>query len=261
LWFCAGAVEVGPPTGPAPSKKGPENLVYPGTLWRKKGVLGQGAAAGLWYDAGMPLVRLEVPDTLPPVPPEAARFIADARGRVDAFIESRLADPVPAFVPSDYTLVYGALRYVADAHLAAGRHFCEWGSGAGVIACLAAMVGFEACGIEFESDLVDVANRLAQDHGLSVEFASGNLVPHGGQKIAEEVDEFEWLAVGGADAYEKLGLEIDDFDVIFAFPWPGEERVLERIFDRFAADGAILVTFNDTEGIRLFRRRSERSRR
>ncbi len=206
----------------------------------------------------MPLVRLKLPDTLPPVPPEVPQFIADARLRIDAFVESRLATPIPAFVPSDFALVYGALRYVADEHLTAGRRFCEWGSGAGVIACLAAMVGFEACGIEFEADLVDLSNRLAADYHLNVDFACGNLVPHGGQKIAEEVDEFQWLAVGGADPYERLGLDIDDFDVVFAFPWPGEERVLSRLFDRFASDGALLMTYNDVEGIRLLRRRSTR---
>lgn len=203
----------------------------------------------------MPLVRLKLPDPLPPVPPEVAGFIADARSRIDAFVESRLATPLPAFVPSDYDLVYGALRYVADEHLAAGPRFCEWGSGAGVIACLAAMTGFEACGIEFEPDLVDLAVQLADHHHLKVAFSCGNLVPHGGQRIAEEVGEFEWLAVGGPDPYESLGLEIDDFDVIFAFPWPGERRVLERLFDRFAAAGALLMTYNETEGISLFRRR------
>jgi|WetSurMetagenome_2_1015567.scaffolds.fasta_scaffold08265_2 hypothetical protein len=201
----------------------------------------------------MPLVELKLPDILPPVPPEAARFIADAQLRIDAFIESRLATPIPAFVPSDYALVYQVLRHVADVHLAAGPRFCEWGSGAGVIACMAAMVGFEACGIEFEADLVDLSIRLARHHQLKVDFCCGNLVPYGGQEIAEEVDEFEWLAVGGPDPYELLGLEIDDFDVVFAFPWPGEEHVITRLFDRFASGGALLMTYDDTEGVRLFR--------
>jgi hypothetical protein len=215
----------------------------------------------MWYDGAMSLVRLKMPAALPPVPPEVASFIADARSRIDAFVESRLEKPIPAFVPSDYALVYGALRYVTDEHLAAGPRFCEWGSGAGVIACLAAMLGLEACGIEFEADLVDLSNRLARDHHLKVEFCRGNLVPYGGQRIAEGVDEFEWLAVGGPDPYEQLGLEIDDFDVFFAFPWPGEVRVMERLFDRFASDGALLMTFNDVEGIRLYRRRSTRPQR
>ena len=55
-----------------------------------------------------------------------------------------------------------------------------------------------------------------------------------------------------------MDLEIDDFDTIFAYPWPGEQRVIERLFDRFASDGALLMTYNGTDGVRLFRRRPAR---
>ncbi len=210
----------------------------------------------------MPLVRLKLPGALPPAPPAAAALIADARARIDSFIQSHLDRPIHAFVPSDFTLVYGALRHVADQCLATGPLLCEWGSGAGAVACLAAMVGFDARGIEFEAELVQLARQLAAAHRVNVEFCQGNLVPHGGQKIAEALEDFEWLAVGGADPYEQMELEIDDFDVIFAYPWPGEQRVIERLFERFAADGALLMTYNGEEGIRLFRKRSaKRSRR
>ena len=204
----------------------------------------------------MPLVQLSLPNALPSAPPEVTRFIVDAQSRVDSFIESHLEEPVHSFVPSDFPLVYGALRHVAEENLAAGPLFCEWGSGAGVVTCLAAMVGFDACGIEFEADLVDVSTRLARQYQLKADFYRGNLVPHGGQKIAEEVSEFEWLAVGGPDPYDQMELEIDDFDLVFAYPWPGEERVIKRLFDRFASDGALLMTYDGTEGVRLFRRRS-----
>jgi len=206
----------------------------------------------------MPLVRLSLPNALPPVPPGVARFIVDAQSRIDSFIESHLTEPIHSFVPSDFSFVYGALRYVADKHLAAGPLFCEWGSGAGVVTCLAAMVGFDACGIEFETDLVELSIRLARHYHLRAGFCRGNFVPRGGQKIAEEVSEFEWLAIGGPDPYDQMDLEIDDFDMIFAYPWPGEERVIERLFDRFASDGALLMTYNGAEGVRLFRRRPAR---
>ena len=213
------------------------------------------------YDRTMPLVRLHLPDALPPAPPGVARFIVDAQSRIGSFIESHLTEPIHSFVPSDFPLVYGALCHVADEHLAPGPLFCEWGSGAGVVTCLAAMVGFDACGIEFEVDLVELSIRLARHYHLRAGFCHGNFVPHGGQKIAEEVGEFEWLAVGGPDPYDQMELEIDDFDVVFAYPWPGEERVIERLFERFASDGALLITYNGIEGVRLFRRRTARAAR
>ncbi|HET6426803.1 MAG TPA: hypothetical protein VFJ30_00225 [Phycisphaerae bacterium] len=204
----------------------------------------------------MPLVRVNLPDALPPVPPEVASFIADAQSRIESFVEAHRDKPIPSFVPSEFPLVYAALRCVAEGHLAAGPVFCEWGSGAGVVACLAAMVGFDAHGIEFEGELADLSVQLARDHGIEVDFRRGNIVPYEGQEIAAEVEEFQWLAVGGPDPYDRMGLEIDDFDVIFAFPWPGEQRVIERLFDRFAADGALLMTYDAVEGVRLVRRRS-----
>ena len=209
----------------------------------------------------MALVRVRLPDALPPAPPEVVAFIADAQARIDAFINSHVDAPVNSFVPSDFSLAYGALRHVADRSLATGTRFCEWGSGAGVVTCLAAMAGFSACGIEFEPELIELSARLASDHGVNVEFYHGNLVPTSGQQLAEQVEEFEWLAVGGPDAYSEMGLDVDDFDVVFAYPWPGEHRVIERIFDRFSADGALLMTYDGVEGVRLHRRRSTRAAR
>ncbi len=207
----------------------------------------------------MTLVQLNLPDALPPASPEVARFIVEGQLRIDSFVESRLAEPIHSFVPSDFSLVYGALRHVADGHLAGGPLFCEWGSGAGVVTCLAAMAGFDACGIEFEPDLVELSEQLARDYNLKANFCRGNFVPHGGQKIAEQVSEFEWLAVGGPDPYGQMDLEIDDFDMVFAYPWPGEERVIERLFGRFASNGALLLTYNGVEGTRLFRKQAARA--
>ena len=44
-------------------------------------------------------------------------------------------------------------------------------------------------------------------------------------------DDVAWLTTTGPDGYDELELEPDDFDVVFAYPWPGEEQV---IFDLFA---------------------------
>ncbi len=208
----------------------------------------------------MPLIPLTLPESLPPVPPEAQRLIDDALARIDAFVEAHLNEPIPSFVPSDFAMVCSALAAVARERLAPGRLFCEWGSGAGVVTCLAAMLGFDACGIEFEVELVDLAESLARDHHVRAAFCYGNFVPAGGQDIAEDTEEFQWLAVGGPDPYEQMDLEIDDFDLVFAYPWPGEEQVIERLFERFAAAGALLMTYNGREGIRLFRKQSRRAR-
>src|SRR5262245_50345847 len=85
------------------------------------------------------------------------------------------------FVPSDHLCAFGALQALAESALAPGGRFCEWGSGFGVVTCLAAMIGFDACGIEIEPELVDAARRLAEDFELSAEFVCGSFIPRGGE--------------------------------------------------------------------------------
>lgn len=209
----------------------------------------------------MTLDRVELPDRLPAVPAEVAAFLADCHRRIDAFVDSHRDHPVPAFVPSDFASVYGVLRYLHEQHLAAGPRLCEWGSGAGVVACLASGLGYTAWGIEFEAELVDLARDVARSAGAAAQFVCGNFVPDEAQELADDVEAFDWLAVGGPDGHEQIGLGIDDFDVIFAYPWPGERAVIERLFSRFAADGALLVIYDGTEGLTAQRRRARRRRR
>src|SRR4051794_5489754 len=83
--------------------------------------------------------------------PAAVRsFLEEAGRRIERFQSTSRS---PAFVPSDYAGAYRVLRAVATTDLAPGERFCEWGSGFGVVTCLAAMVGFDACGIEIEAEL------------------------------------------------------------------------------------------------------------
>src|SRR5207248_1398205 len=109
------------------------------------------------------------------LPGDVRAFLREADRRVERFLRD---GRVPAFVPSDFGRAYLTLRAAADAGLAGGL-FCEWGSGVGVVACLAALLDFDACGIEVEAELVDAARRLADDFGLPVEFAHGSFIPAG----------------------------------------------------------------------------------
>ena len=97
------------------------------------------------------------------VPADVRSFLREADRRIEEF---QSYCRVPGFVPSDFPRVYRVLRAVAEAKAAPGNLFCEWGSGFGVTACLAAMLDFDAVGIEIDGDLVDAAQKLADDFGL-----------------------------------------------------------------------------------------------
>jgi hypothetical protein len=187
-----------------------------------------------------------------PIPPRVQEFLTDASARVDAFVESTLDDPVAGFVPSNYPMVFHALEAVRT-HTA-GNEFCEWGSGVGVIACLAAMLGFDAVGIEIEARLVAASTKLARDHKLNVQFVRGSYVPDGDVPEQESDEAHVMTLEHGRAAYDELGLDVDDFDCIFAYPWPGEDDVVTDIFRRHAARGAVLITYHGQDGL-LVRRK------
>jgi hypothetical protein len=198
----------------------------------------------------MPLVDLHLPRTAA-IPPQASTFLREAEHRVERFRQERV---MPAFVPSDFTAVYTALRALEESDLAPGRYFCEWGSGFGVAACLAAMLGFDACGIEAEEELVDCARRLADDFGLPVQFACGSFLPAG--KVAD--GEFAWLVTGAPCGHRELGLDPEDFDVIYAYPWPDEERLTADLFARVARPGAVLASYHGEGEVRLRKKTGRR---
>ena len=189
-----------------------------------------------------------------PLTSDVVSLIQEAQRRVDAWFERSADDPIPGFVPSDFERTYRALRAIYRRRLAPGRSFCEWGSGLGAVAVLADRAGFVACGIESEPALVEEARVLASQHAPGVEFVVGSFVPEGAEATVDRTFEFDWLVTGVQPGYDELGLDIDDFDVVFAYPWPGEEDVVFELFDDHAARGALLLTFHGDEGLRLQRR-------
>ena len=196
-------------------------------------------------------IELELPDVA--LPANEARLVAHARRHMAA-LEKEARGSLAAFVPSDYDLVYRALVLIQSGRLAAGRRFIEWGSGLGVVACLAEGLGFDAVGIEIESKLVDLAEKLAADHGARAQFACGSFVPRGVEVRFDWPADIAWLTTDGPDGYDELELEPDDFDVVFAYPWPGEEQVIFDLFADCAATGALLLSYHGQEGVRLQRK-------
>src|SRR5262245_4738654 len=202
----------------------------------------------------MPLVDLNLPVAETSLPGDVRAFLREADRRIRRF--QREAH-FPAFVPSDFPRAYAVLRALWESGQAPGSLFCEWGSGFGVIACLAAFLDFDAYGIEIEGELVDAAQELADDFALPVEFVRGSFIP-AGYDVHDHGDEFAWLTTDAGGGHQDLGLEPDDFDVIFAYPWPDEERVTEALFEKCGRSGAVLLSYHTSDDLRVRRKTSAR---
>lgn len=199
----------------------------------------------------MGLVTVPFPLDEAAPPGDVRRVLREARRRIRRLTRSR---HLPAFSSTDCGLVYAALRSLESSGLASGRWFCEWGSGLGVVACLAAMLGFEAWGIEAEGCLVRAARRFAADFDLAATFARGSYIPREAEESLLVGREFGWLSEGIPCGYEELGIGLDEFDVVFAYPWPDEEELIAELFAGHARPGALLLTYHGDRGLSLRRK-------
>ncbi|MFL5328997.1 MAG: hypothetical protein ACJ8C4_08775 [Gemmataceae bacterium] len=191
------------------------------------------------------------------VPQDAIALIAEADRRIEQLWDQHV---IPAFVPSDFELVYLALQGIADHGLATGERFCEWGSGIGANVCLAAMLGFEAAGIEIEPLLVAAARELAHDFDLSAEFIQGSFVPADSHACLDAGETFAWLSFQSGQCPEHAGFGPADVDVFFCYPWTDEESLIPALFDRHAGVGALLLTYRGGDDL-LLRRKVSSTRR
>ena len=104
----------------------------------------------------MPLLDIDISINGSVLPDDVVAFLREADLRVSQFVRNSPVR-VTGFVPSDFVTVYHSLRAITEANLASGTSLCEWGSGFGVVASLAAMLEFKVCGIEIERGLVNAS--------------------------------------------------------------------------------------------------------
>ncbi len=195
-------------------------------------------------------------DTAGRAPSNITRLLREADTRIRAHLEFQRGE-ARGFVASDFALVNRALERIVEERLAQGPLFCEWGSGFGVVAMLAAMHGFDACGIEVQAELVLAAEELADLFGCDVRFANGSFLAEGDEDLIESA-EHSWWHTSEGNAYEDLDLGPEEFDVFFGYPWPGEESLFDELFVRYASVGALLLTYHDATGVLVQRKAREK---
>ncbi len=153
------------------------------------------------------------------------------------------------FVAADYDVVRAALLPLR----APGLHFLEWGSASGIITIMADLMGFDACGIELDASLVETARALATRHGSRARFVAGSFLPAGYGWRSRDGDNRTGTIGEGPSGYLQLGRPLEDFDLVFGYPWDGEAPVMHDVIQRYGRRDALLLLHDTNDGVRAYR--------
>lgn len=151
------------------------------------------------------------------------------------------------FVPGDYESVLQTLQ----AQRSSGRRFLEWGSATGVVTIMADLLGYEAFGIELDARLVEIGRELARRFDSKARFAAGSFLPSGYRWRPRDGDGRQGTIGRGPSAYPMLGHPLDEFDIVYGYPWNGEELLMLDLMRSYGRRGARLLLHGD-HGTRVY---------
>ena len=178
----------------------------------------------------------------------------------------------PRFVPSVPERVFAVLAEVTRRQLPPTRVFCEWGSGFGTATCLAALLGYEAYGLEIDAELVRHSRAIARRLGIRVTMLCTSFLPAGYaasvggdgaalMRPASVRDHHDTAETCEPLRYAGMASAITDIGLFFAYPWPEERALMQELFEAVARVGALLVVYHTDTDIRVFRKVEEEGER
>jgi len=192
---------------------------------------------------------------------EAKTLVDAAEERFRKFYAKGLNKRYSRYIASEPEQVYAAIKWVIDNGIAPGKRFVEWGSGFGVATGLAATLNCEASGIELRKGLVEIAEELLESQSIDADILCTSYIPEGfityetaGGKDIVADNSFGHDA--GEACYRSGASEIylDEVDLFFVYPWPGEQEMMLKLFDAIAAADAILITYFGDMDISIYRK-------
>ena len=198
----------------------------------------------------MSLEQLNVISKPCEIPDKVITMLAEAEQRCDAFFEAGLDRRYPRYLPSNPEKVFAAITTLKESGLLRGDVFCEWGSGFGIATCMASLIGFKSYGIEIEDGLVKLSTQLARDLSIPAEYLCTSYLPEGYEECegigGKDLLPPQATTSGGAiidttPLYD--GLDPDEVDLFFVYPWPGQEEFMMDLFDEIASEDAILLIY------------------
>ena len=193
-----------------------------------------------------------------------ARLIATCSRGWERFFADHDDHQAPRFVPSVPERVWAVLAEVTRRQLPPTRVFCEWGSGFGTATCLAALLGYEAYGLEIDEELVRLSRAIARRLRIPVTMLCTSFLPAGyaasvggdGTVLVTPaaVRDHDTAAAREPLCYAGMASAITDIGLFFAYPWPEERALMQERFEAVARVGALLVVYHTDTDIRVLRK-------
>jgi hypothetical protein len=202
----------------------------------------------------MPIREIQLEVSSAELPVVVLEWLKTARARIELYWDRFREKPLPQYVECDFDYVSTALRSCIQQGLIDGKLFCEWGCGFAVVAGVAGLLGLDAIGIEAEEFLCTEARQLLSKANVPAEVWQGNFLPRGAANLADDTDPLVSLTHDLAPAYEQHDMNLSDFAIIFAYPWPGEEHFLKAVFNRFARPNAVMLMYRGPFQVELYRK-------
>lgn len=197
-----------------------------------------------------------------PLTGDVRDLVEAAEKRFKDFYAQKLNQRYPRYIASEPEQVYAALKWVTDRGFAPGQRFLEWGSGFGVATGMAALLGYEATGIELRAGLVEIARELLESRSIQAEFLCTSYIPEGyleyetagGSDLVPDDSFGHQLETGPVYQDEHQEIDINEVDLFYAYPWPGEQEMMLKLFDAVAEADAILVAYYGHREICIYRK-------
>src|SRR5262244_859764 len=208
------------------------------------------------------VIAMEGPEAR--VSDQVARLIATCSRGWERFFADH-DDQAPRFVPSVPERVFAVLEEVTRRQLPPTRVFCEWGSGFGTATCLAALLGYEAYGLEIDEELVQLSRAIARRLGIPVTMLCTSFLPAGyaasaggdGAALVTPASvgaHHDTAEARGPLRYDGMESAIVDIGLFFAYLWPEERTLMRQLFEAEARVGALLVVYHTDTDIRVWRK-------
>ncbi|PAY17629.1 hypothetical protein CKO51_20605 [Rhodopirellula sp. SM50] len=188
----------------------------------------------------MDLIELDFPVRWDTPPKEILRTIEIAERLRGQMKSDGNQKRIPLLVNSNYYIAYHALKHVRDTGLAGDLSFCEWGSGLGVVTCIASQLGFHVTGIEIEASLCEFSEKLAKQAGIDARFLQGSYRCPIHNDISQPPPR---------EGERPFPLGRRNCHVIYAYPWPAEAAYLTSLFKQSSA--SLLVTYHGGTTLRV----------